>query len=133
MGVFFFSPNANLPSGGNMEDKTSFARTLRRDQTPAERRFWTLLHAWREAGWHFRRQAPIGPYVVDFVCKRIKLVIEIDGDSHSSDEGLARDSVRTAYLRRLGHSVLRFTNDDVLGSDDGVFEVLRGVLGEPEG
>ncbi|WP_082511768.1 endonuclease domain-containing protein [Devosia sp. Leaf420] len=115
-----------------MDDQTTFARKLRRDQTLAERRFWVLLEPWRDAGWHFRRQAPIGPFVVDFVCKRQKLIFEIDGDSHYSDEGVARDSVRTAYLRRLGYSVLRFTNEDVLGSDDGVFEVLRGVLGEPD-
>lgn len=115
-----------------MEDQISFARKLRREQTPAERRFWALLHPWREAGWHFRRQAPIGPFVVDFVCKRAKLVIEIDGDSHYSDEGIERDIARTEYLRRLGYSVLRFTNDDVLGIDEGVFEVLCGVLGEPD-
>lgn len=115
-----------------MEDRISFARKLRQDQTPAERRFWALLHPWREAGWHFRRQAPIGPFVVDFVCKRKKLVFEIDGDSHYSDEGIERDNTRTDYLRRLGYSVVRFTNVDVLESDDGVFEVLRGVLGEAD-
>ena len=115
-----------------MEDQISFARKLRREQTPAERRFWVLLHPWREAGWHFRRQAPIGPFVVDFVCKRNKLIFEIDGDSHYSDEGIERDIARTNYLRRLGYSALRFTNVDVQGSDDGVFEVLRGVLGEPD-
>ena len=115
-----------------MEDQISFARKLRREQTPGERRFWVLLHPWREAGWHFRRQAPIWPFVVDFVCKRMKLVFEIDGDSHYSDEEMARDANRTAYLSRLSYCVLRFTNDDVLGSDDGLFEILRGVLGEPE-
>lgn len=115
-----------------MEDQISFARKLRREQTPAERRFWVLLRPWREAGWHFRRQAPVGPFIVDFVCKRNKLIFEIDGDSHYSDEGIERDVARTDYLRRLGYSVLRFTNDDVLGSDDGTFDVLRGVLGEPK-
>lgn len=115
-----------------MDEQTIFARNLRRDQTPAERRFWIVLQPWRAAGWHFRRQAPIGPFVVDFVCKRKKLIFEIDGDSHFSDEGMARDLARTAYLQRLGYSVVRFTNDDVLGSEDGTFEVLRGVLGEPD-
>ncbi|SFV29837.1 Very-short-patch-repair endonuclease [Devosia crocina] len=115
-----------------MDDQTTFARKLRRDQTPAERRFWVLLLPWRTAGWHFRRQAPIGPFVVDFVCKREKLIFEIDGDSHYFDEGIERDIARTAYLRRLGYTVVRFSNDNVLDSDEGVFEALRRVLGEPD-
>ncbi|ODT68140.1 MAG: hypothetical protein ABS75_21450 [Pelagibacterium sp. SCN 63-23] len=115
-----------------MAGQIAFARKLRREQTPAERRFWALLHPWRQTGRHFRRQAPIGPFVVDFVCKRMKLIVEIDGDSHYSDEGAQRDLARTDYLRRLGYCVLRFTNDDMLSNGSGVFEVLRGVLGEPE-
>jgi len=116
-----------------MDDPVSFARRLRREQTSAERRFWALLHPWRMAGWHLRRQAPIGPYVVDFVCKRCKLIIEIDGDSHYSDPGQRRDAVRSAYLAELGYRVLRFTNLDVSDGAHGVFDVLRGVLGEPDG
>ncbi len=81
---------------------------------------------------HWRRQAPIGPYVVDFCCKSRKLVVEIDGDSHFSDAGISRDAVRTDFLRQRGFTVLRFTNVDVLESDEGVFEILRGVLGEPD-
>lgn len=115
-----------------MDDPITFARKLRRDQTLAERRFWDLLYPWRMSGWHFRRQAPIGPFVVDFVCKRIKLIFEIDGDSHYTDEGIARDFNRTAYLRRLGYRVVRFTNDDVIDGDEGVFDLLRGILGELE-
>jgi very-short-patch-repair endonuclease len=53
-----------------MDDPITFARKLRREQTPAERRFWRLLQPWRERGWHWRRQAPIGPYVADFVYKQ---------------------------------------------------------------
>jgi very-short-patch-repair endonuclease len=115
-----------------MTEQTNFARRLRNDPTPAERRFWELLVPWRDAGWHFRRQAPIGPYVVDLCCKRAKLVVEIDGDSHYSDEGIAHDARRSAYLRRLGFRVLRFTNSDVLEADDGVFDILRQNLGEPD-
>lgn len=59
-----------------MDDPVTFARKLRRQQTPAERRFWALLHPWRSAGMHWRRQAPVGPYVVDFVCKAQKLTIQ---------------------------------------------------------
>ena len=114
-----------------MDDPITFARKLRREQTPAERRFWRLLEPWRVSGHHFRRQAPIGPYVVDFVSKRGKLIFEIDGDSHYTDAGLAHDRSRTDYLERLGYRVMRFTNSDVLGNGDGVFDTLRSVLGEP--
>ena len=73
-----------------VDNPVSFARKLRREQTPAERRFWALLHPWRDAGQHWRRQAPIGPYIADFACKRLKLIIEIDGDTHYSGAGVVR-------------------------------------------
>jgi len=111
--------------------KISFARGLRREQTPAERRFWALLEPWRLSGWHWRRQAPIGPYVVDFCCKRVGLVVEIDGDSHCEAAGIRHDARRTAWLADQGFRVLRFTNDDVLEGAEGVFAVMRRVLGEP--
>lgn len=114
-----------------MTDQVSFARRLRREQTAAERRFWALLQPWRDSGWHWRRQAPVGPYVVDFLCKRVRLVVEIDGDSHYDVAGQAHDAQRTAFLVELGYTVLRFTNLDVLGNADGVFDALRKVLGEP--
>jgi very-short-patch-repair endonuclease len=69
--------------------------------------------------------------VVDFVCKRIKLMVEIDGDTHYADAGIAHDARRTAYLAGLGYTVLRFTNADVMGNAEGVFAVLRQTLGDP--
>ena len=85
------------------------------------------MHTLRQSGWHFRRQAPIGPYIVDFVCKRAKLVFEIDGDSHYSDEGIVRDAVRTEYLAMRGYRVVRFTNLDLI-NPDGVFEMVSRLL-----
>ena len=114
-----------------MDDPVTFARKLRREQTPPERKFWAILHPWREAGLHWRRQAPIGPYVVDFVCKREKLIVEVDGDTHYSDSGLAHDLTRTAFLEGRGYRVLRFTNGEVISNPEGVFAVLSGILGEP--
>jgi very-short-patch-repair endonuclease len=70
--------------------------------------------------------------VVDFICNRIKLVVEIDGDSHFSDTGVTHDVRRTEYLAGLGYTVLRFTNADVLNNAEGVFAVLRQTLGDPE-
>jgi len=109
---------------------STLARHLRRNLTPAEARFWTLLHPLRQSGWHFRRQAPIGPYIVDFACKRARLVIEIDGDSHFTDPGIARDTARSAYLASRGYRIIRFTNADVLTNPEGVFDTLVSVLAE---
>ncbi|WP_193335146.1 endonuclease domain-containing protein [Devosia beringensis] len=116
-----------------MKEQISFACGLRREQTVAERRFWALLEPWRRAGWHMRRQAPIGPYVVDFVCKRAGIIFEIDGDSHFTEAGLAHDARRTAFLVGLGYRVVRFGNDDVLDNADGVGEVVFGLLGPVDG
>ena len=110
--------------------RTDLARHLRRNFTPAEASFWILLHPLRQSGWHFRRQAPIGPYIVDFACKRSRLIVEIDGDSHYTDPGIARDTIRSAYLASRGYRILRFTNHDVLANPDGVFETVTTVLAE---
>ena len=114
-----------------MDDAVTFAQKLRREQTAPERRFWAILHPWRKVGLHWRRQAPIGPYVVDFVCKRSKLIVEIDGDTHYSDDGIAHDARRTAFLESRRFRVLRFTNLDVMKNPDGVFAALSAILGEP--
>ena len=114
-----------------MADSVTFARKLRREQTLPERRFWALTLPWRDAGLHWRRQSPIGPYVVDFVCKGRKLVVESDGETHFSEAGLAHDARRTAFLAERGYRVLRFTNDDVMQRGEGVFTLLTETLGEP--
>lgn len=116
-----------------MDTSKTFARRLRHEQTPPERRFWALIRPWRDTGWHWRRQAPMGPYVVDFVCKRIRLVVEIDGNTHSADAGIAHDARRTDYLAGQGYTVLRFTNGEVMNNAEGVYEVLRQTLGDPVG
>ncbi|MVT00626.1 DUF559 domain-containing protein [Devosia sp. L53-10-65] len=104
---------------------------MRQEQTQPERRFWKLIRAWRDAGLHLRRQAPIGPYVVDFVCKSRKLIVEIDGDTHYSGAGVTHDAQRTAFLERRGYRVLRFTNEDLMRRGEGVFVSLTEILGEP--
>jgi very-short-patch-repair endonuclease len=104
------------------------ARRLRQEPTPAEIALWQLIYPFRTGGHHFRKQAPIGPYVVDFVCHAEKLVIEVDGDSHYTDAGLSRDAVRTAFLATSGYRVLRFTNLDVLQNREGVFDVVAAAL-----
>ena len=102
------------------------AKTLRREMTTAETALWLRLNRQQIEGFKFRRQAPIGPYVVDFVCLDEMLVIEVDGGQHDSRK--ARDEARTVALGMRGYRVLRFWNNEVLGNIEGVLEVIRGTL-----
>ena len=92
----------------------AFARKLRRNETDAEHILWRGLREFKQAGFHFRRQAPIGPYVTDFACHRAKLIVELDGDQHGEDSNAAYDAERTAYLNSRGYRVIRFANWEVL-------------------
>jgi lysyl-tRNA synthetase class 2 len=102
------------------------ARKLRQNPTEAEKRFWNRVRARQLDGFRFRRQAPIGDYVVDFVCPEEKLVVELDGGQH--DEQADADAVRTAWLESKGYRVVRFWNNEVFENMDGVLERLRGAL-----
>lgn len=106
------------------------AQKLRKNPTPAEVRFWTLIEPLRLGGYHFCKQVPLGPYIVDFACHRPKIVVEIDGDSHFTAAGIAQDQLRDAELERHGFVVLRFTNLDVMDNPGGVYETLTSLLGE---
>ena len=107
---------------------SELARKLRRQPTPFEVRFWRLIHPIRQAGWHFRKQAPVGRYVVDFVCHQAKLIVEIDGDSHYSDGGIARDAVRAAFLEGEGYRLLRFSNLEVMQNEEAVYLAVVEAL-----
>ena len=97
------------------------ARSLRREQTEAEKRIWGYLRDSRLQGWKFRRQVPIGPYYADFLCTDAKFIIEIDGATHGSDAEVRHDEIRTNFLKKMGYRVFRCYNADV-------FENLTGVL-----
>lgn len=109
--------------------KVLFARHLRRDQTPGEKVLWKKLRAKRFHGFKFRRQVPLGPYIVDFLCTEKKLIIEIDGDSHYESGAKMHDAERETYLRAQGFDVLRFGNRQTCESIDGVLTALGRVLG----
>jgi very-short-patch-repair endonuclease len=104
---------------------TERARRLRRDETDAERRLWYWLSGRELCGFKFVRQIPLGPYVVDFLCRSKRLVIEIDGEQHADSVGDVR---RTAWLNRHGYSVLRFWNHEVLRERDSVLDAVLAVL-----
>ena len=104
------------------------ARKLRKTMTPQEVKLWVKLRQLRELGHHFRRQSPIANYVVDFECRRSRLVIEVDGHQHGFDDHRQRDGARDRVLQRFGYSVLRFGNYEVDRELDGVLESIRLVL-----
>jgi very-short-patch-repair endonuclease len=97
------------------------ARQLRRASTEAEKRLWRALRA-KLPRFKWRRQTPIGPYVVDFACFAEKLVIELDGGQHASAVGY--DEARSRIIEAQGYRVLRFWNNDALSDTDGVLELI---------
>ena len=104
------------------------ARTLRRDSTPAERKLWFEFLSYLPE--KFTRQKPLGRYVADFYCSRLRLVIEIDGDSHFAARGEAHDAQRTAVLNALNLRVIRFTNLEVREQFEGVCARIQKALAE---
>jgi very-short-patch-repair endonuclease len=107
---------------------TARARILRNNATGPECQLRRLLRELRPLGVHFRRQVPFGPYVLDFACHHARLVVEIDGDTHGSDEAIARDELRDDFLKRAGYDVIRLGNEEVLKNLDGVGILLHEVL-----
>ena len=102
-----------------------FAKHLRTEATLAEQRLWFQLRNRRFEGLKFRRQFPVGPYIVDFICLEQRLVIEVDGSQHNQPECRRYDDARTAYLDREGFRVIRVWNNDVLGRMDAVLAFIR--------
>ncbi len=106
------------------------ARALRRAATPAERALWDLLRG-QKLGAKFRRQQPLGPYIVDFFCEQAGLVVEVDGASHFPRP--ARDRARDAMLRAAGLRVLRVPNREVLDHSGRVIARIVALLPSPPG
>jgi len=107
--------------------KTEYARHLRRTMTDAEHQIWYHLRNRALMGYKFRRQYPIGPYIVDFACPERRLVVELDGGQH--DE--SKDAGRTRHLQAHGFMVLRFWNNDVFQQQDTVLAVILDALSRP--
>ena len=104
------------------------ARRLRAHTTDAEDQLWRRLRRLPVSGSHFRRQVPIGPYVVDFACLAARLVVEVDGSQHASDENTARDAERTRLLEAEGYTVIRFWNNEISQNIDGVLAALYAAI-----
>lgn len=107
------------------------ARDLRKNSTRQEARLWAQLRTLRRDGFHFRRQAPLLGFYLDFVCFRHRLVIELDGGQHAEDVQGDHDAMRDAILRRAGFRVLRFWNSEVDANLDGVVATIQQSLEPP--
>lgn len=110
-----------------------FAKTMRSNATDAENLMWQLLRAKRFMNLKFRRQHVIAPYIVDFYCHEIGLVIELDGSQHGTDDAIEYDAERTKFLEALGLQVVRYWNHDVLSRMDVALEHLWQVCCELKG
>ena len=105
-------------------------REMRSNPTEAERVLWQLLRNKRLAGWKWKRQEEIGPYIVDLVCYRARLIVEADGSQHID---CASDATRDAWLRGQGFRVLRFFNNQILAEPDSVLTAILAALEAPVG
>ncbi len=100
------------------------ARELRRDQTGCEAALWEALRGKRLGGLKFRRQCPLGNYVVDFLCAERMLIVEIDGEYHDDADQRLFDQQRSAFLESYGYQIIRFRNDEVVDYLDSVLNAI---------
>ncbi|PBC03054.1 endonuclease domain-containing protein [Mesorhizobium sp. WSM3860] len=108
------------------------AKSMRRVMTDAELKLWNELRAHRLMGMSFRRQVPIGPYIVDFACSSHRLIVEVDGSQHADAEHSRRDEARGTYLSASGWTILRFWKHDVIRDIDNVCQhivIAAGLAG----
>ena len=110
-----------------MAHRTQRARALRREQTDAENLLWRHLRNRNLRGVKFRRQQPVGPYVADFCADAAGVIVELDGGQHA--EQTRRDARRSRYLERLGYTVIRYWNNDVVTNLEGVLADIAERLG----
>jgi len=107
---------------------TQYARALRKRQTPMEIKMWAILRNRKFMGYKFYRQYPLGPYIVDFCCRRNKLVIELDGGGHNIELQRQKDIIRDEYLTSYGYRIFRVWNNELDKNEDGVMEKLAELL-----
>ena len=112
--------------------RTTLARNLRRKQTDAERKLWSILRSRQFENSKFRRQEPIGKYIVDFVSIERELIIELDGGQHNQQPEQEKDEARTKWLGSRGFRVIRFWNNDVLLNLEGVTSSILETINTSE-
>ena len=113
-----------------MNKLTILAKQLRQNQTPQEQKLWNIIRNHKFNNLKFKRQQPIGQYIVDFLCKDIKLIIEIDGGQHNTKENILADEERTKFLESKGYKVIRFWNNEIDNNIEGVYLELENQYQE---
>ena len=112
----------------NKKNQIPIRRELRQNQTETEKIMWEKLRDRRFLNLKFRRQYGIGNYIADFYCPSLKLVIELDGSQHFTEEGLEYDKIREDFMKSLGIKTLRFNNNDVWNNIEGILEEIMNNL-----
>ncbi len=115
----------------HMADKlTSLAKTLRKGATDTEKLLWKHLRAKQFKGIKFRRQQPLGKYIVDFVCYESKMIIEVDGGQHTQPSEMMKDNERDRWFKAQGYKVIRFWDNEVLMNIRGVLDIIGAYFQE---
>ena len=114
-----------LPYNKNLKE---LARDLRKNMTDAERRLWSKIRRKQLKEFQFYRQKNVGDFIVDFYCPAAKLIVEIDGGQHYSEENIVKDEARDSFLNDLGFRIFRFLNSDVFNNMEGVAERIYDHL-----
>ena len=111
-----------------MDNINENARKLRKNMTPQEQKLWYYLRNRFINNYRFRRQFPIGEYIVDFICREKRLVIEIDGSQHNEVGNIKYDEERTKFLEKEGYKVIRFWNNEIDNNIEGIIEEILKFL-----
>lgn len=114
--------------GMRKDQNLKTARELRHNETLAEKRLWEQLRNRNLEGFKFVRQAPVGPFIADFLCREKKLIVELDGWTHSTDEEVNHDARRTAFLEKEGYRGIRFDNGSAVEGMDGLLALILEEL-----
>jgi very-short-patch-repair endonuclease len=107
------------------------AKSLRKNQTEQESKLWQFVRGHRFASFKFRRQQPMGDYIVDFVCHAAKLIIELDGEQHGEDVAIRHDERRARFLERSGYRIVRFSNAEFLTNTQVILDFIYNELTNP--
>lgn len=105
-----------------------YAQEMRKNPTDGEKALWNILRKFRYKGYIFRRQHPVDIFIADFYCHKLKLIIEVDGDVHDSEQAIQYDDGRTAELEKYGLSIMRFTNDQVLNEKEKITLQIQNYI-----
>lgn len=111
-----------------MNELTPNARNLRKNMTAQERKLWNVIKNNQFYGYKFLRQYVIGQYIVDFICREKKIIIEIDGGQHNEEQNIIYDKQRTGFFENLGYKVVRFWNNDINDNIEGVYQKLENIF-----